>query len=91
LKQGAVSFALRAHAPLIAAVYQWPGLFRFSYMVRRPFVSLQFWPALHIGQSGDRKQEQAMAIQQLSERLRGQLAPDSSSIFISPDKKGKNP
>ena len=76
LKQGAVTIAMRADVPLLAAVYQGPKRFRFSYIVRRPSVSLQFWPALSISQHGDRKQEQAIVMQQLSERLQGKPVLD---------------
>ncbi|GHO43373.1 lysophospholipid acyltransferase family protein [Ktedonospora formicarum] len=70
LKQGAVTIALRAQAPLIAAVYRGPLRWKLSYLFRRPSVTLHFWPALSSSHDGeDRKQAQMLLMQRLSERL----------------------
>ncbi|QBD83373.1 1-acyl-sn-glycerol-3-phosphate acyltransferase [Ktedonosporobacter rubrisoli] len=66
LKQGAVTIAMRAKSPLIVAVYQGPKRFKLSYLWHRPSISMHFWPALLIPNEGDRKQAQAMVMQQLS-------------------------
>lgn len=79
LKQGAVTIALRAQAPLIAAVYRGPLRWKLSYLFRRPSVSLHFWPALSGPHNGeDRKQAQMLLMQQLSERLTQE--PQSTTI-----------
>lgn len=73
LKQGAVTIAMRAKAPLVVAVYQGPRSLKFSYLFHRAAVELHFWPALSMPQDGDRRQAQTVVMQQLSERLGGEV------------------
>ena len=69
LKQGAITIAMRADAPLIVAVYQGPKRLKLTYLLHRPPVSLHFWPTLLVSHDGDRKQAQTTATQQLTQDL----------------------
>ncbi|GCE15972.1 lysophospholipid acyltransferase family protein [Tengunoibacter tsumagoiensis] len=70
LKQGAITIAFRAQAPLITANYTGPTSMHWSFLFKRPEVTVRFWPAISIPEGNDKKQAMQMMMEKMTSQLK---------------------